>query len=212
MSTNPNRDRTHRSTSRSAIRRAVVALIHKPLADQIFFAAEDLLRQCVIVEIGSRLYCRLSVVACIVDCSWRRQPALQDVGGRGGKLRGHAERGHGDPSPPRRSGPGCDTRVRFGRTCWTRSCGPKFCGCLRRLAAAQVADSTRLRASAETLDIVERQRSVRLLVKGRSRQRRHDRDSLLRLRFLGAVANGFRTNGHADDVPDPSKLPFAFRK
>ena len=55
------------------------------------------------------------------------------------------------------------TRVRFGRTCWTRLCGPRFCGCSRRgvdpagtgssVAAAQAADPTSTRTQAPKRDL-----------------------------------------------------------
>ena len=45
-----------------------------------------------------------------------------------------------------------------------------------------------------------------------ARQRRHDRDPPLYPRFLGTVANGFRTERPRRRPHRPSKLPFAFRE
>ena len=80
-----------------------------------------------------------------------------------------------------------------------------------RLAETLSAFLTRLRVSAETLDILERQRIVRLLVK-EVRQRRLDRDSPLHPRSLETAANGFRTERPRRRSHRPSKLPFAFRE
>ena len=80
-----------------------------------------------------------------------------------------------------------------------------------RLAETLSAFLTRLRASAETLDIVERQRIVRLLVK----EVLVSDDTLvispLYSRSLGTAANGFRTQWPSRRPRRPPKLPFAFR-